>query len=147
MDTAPALRLTQAGAERIMAAALAKARELGRAMSVAIVDEGGHLLLFTRMEQGKAHTVSIAQAKARAAASNRMPTGKVGSTGHPLDDAAALALTLAAGPERFTMLPGGLPILVEGHCVGGIGVSGGTGTEDVEVAQAGLAPLGGAPRA
>ncbi len=142
MYTIKSLRLTQAGAERILQAALAKAREIGHPMSIAIVDEGTHLFLFARMEGGKPHTVKIAQAKARAAASNRMPTGRVGSTGNQLDDVGAIMLPLAAGPDLYVTMPGGLPIVVDGHCVGGIGVSGGTGQQDTEVAQAGLAALG-----
>ncbi len=141
MYTIKSLRLTQAGAERILQAALAKAREIGHPMSIAIVDEGTHLFLFARMDGGKPHGIKIAQAKARAAASNRMPTGRVGSTGNQLDDVGAIMLPLAAGPDLYVTMPGGLPIVVDGHCVGGIGVSGGTGQQDTEVAQAGLAAL------
>lgn len=142
MYTVKTLKLTQAGAERILQAALAKAPEIGHPMSIAIVDEGTHLLLFARMDGGKPHGIRIAQAKARAAASNRMPTGRVGSTGNQLDDVGAIMLPLAAGPDLYVTMPGGLPIVVDGHCVGGIGVSGGTGQQDTEVAQAGLAALG-----
>jgi uncharacterized protein GlcG (DUF336 family) len=110
-------------------------------MSVAIVDAGCNLLLFSRMDLGKPHTVAIAQAKARAAASNRLPTAKIGSTGNELGDFAALAVTLAAGPDRYAAFAGGLPIMVDAHCVGGIGVSGGRGEQDLEVAKAGVAAL------
>jgi len=50
-------------------------------------------------------------------------------------------LPLAAGPDLYVTMPGGLPIVVDDHCVGGIGVSGGTGQQDTEVAQAGRAGL------
>lgn len=142
MDTRSSLKLTAQGAEKILKAATAKVRELGVPMSVAIVDDGTHLLAFARTDGGKPHTAKIALAKARAAASNRMPTGKVGSVGAPLDDFTATALMLAAGPDLYVTFPGGLPIEVGGQCVGGIGVSGGTGQQDVEVAKAGLAALG-----
>lgn len=141
MHTEKNLRLTQAGAEAIMKAALAKAKEIGIPMSIAIVDEGTNLLSFTRMNGGKVHTIGIAMAKARGAASNRMPTAKVGSTGNELSDYAGVVITLAAGADRYATFPGGLPIMVDGHCVGGIGVSGGRGEQDVQVAQAGLAAL------
>ena len=134
----PTYRLTEAGAAAIMMAAVARAHAFGIPMSVAIVDAGCHLLLFTRTLGGKPHTVRIAQAKARGAASNRLPTWKIGSTGTEVSDFGALALTLAAGPELYAAFPGGLPIVADGHCVGGIGVSGGTGEQDVEVARAGL---------
>jgi uncharacterized protein GlcG (DUF336 family) len=141
MHTGKSLRLAEAGADAIMRAAVAKAREIGVSMSIAIVDEGTNLLRFTRTEGGKIHTIGIAMAKARAAASNRMPTAKVGSMGNELSDYAGIALTLAAGTERYATLPGGLPIIVDGHCVGGIGVSGGLGEQDVLVAQASLSAL------
>ena len=139
-------RLTREGAVAIMAAAVAKVSELGVPMSVAIVDAGCNLVLFTRTDGGKPHTIGIAQAKARAAASNRLPTAKIGSTGNDLSDFAALAITLAAGPDRYAAFGGGLPIMVDGHCLGGIGVSGGTGEQDVEVAKSGIAALRTAPR-
>jgi len=142
----PSFRLTESGAAAVMAAALGKARAIGIPMSIAIVDAGCNLLLFTRTDLGKPHTVAIAQAKARAAASNRLPTAKIGSTGNELGDFAALALTLAAGPDRYAAFGGGLPVMVDGDCVGGIGVSGGTGEQDIEVAKAGVAALETRPR-
>lgn len=141
MHTEKVLRLTEAGADAISKAAVAKAKEIGVPMSIALVDEGTNLLRFTRTEGGKVHTIGIAMAKARAAASNRMPTAKVGSMGNELSDYAGIAITLAAGPERYATLPGGLPVMVDGHCVGGIGVSGGLGEQDVLVAQAGHSAL------
>lgn len=143
MDTRSSLQLTAEGAEKALRAAVAKVKELGVPMSVAIVDSGTHLLAFARTDGGKPHTVKIAIAKARAAASNRLPTGKIGSVGTQVDDFTATALMLAAGPDLYVTFPGGLPIEVNGQCAGGIGVSGGTGQQDVEIAKAGLAALGG----
>jgi len=141
MDTIQVLKLTEEGAAKIIKAAAAKTKEVGVPMSIAVVDEGANLLAFVRTQGGKPHNVRIALAKARAAASNRMPTGKTGSVGQPLDDAGASAIVFAAGPEFYTTLAGGLPIEVQGQCVGGIGVSGGTGQQDLEIAQAGLDAL------
>jgi uncharacterized protein GlcG (DUF336 family) len=142
----PTYRLTEAGAAAVMAAAVARARQIGLPMSIAIVDAGCNLLHFVRMDGGKPHTIPIAQAKARGAASNQRPTAKVGSTGNELSDFGALALTMAAGPERYAAFIGGIPVVVDGHCIGGIGVSGGTGEQDVDVARAGLAALATSPR-
>ena len=104
-----------------------KAEEMGIPMSIAVMDEGANLLGFARSDQGKLHNIGIAMAKARAAASNRRPTGKIGTMGNPIDDHMAIALPLAAGPENYVTFSGGLPILVDGHCVGGVGTSGGMG--------------------
>ena len=141
MISRQALKLNWEGTNRILQAAAAKAEELGVPMSVAIVDEGGHLLGFARTDKGKAHNISMAMAKARSAAFKQIPTGKTGTLGNPLDDHMAIALTLAGGPENVVTFSGGFPILLEGHCVGGVGVSGGRGEQDCEVAQAGLDAL------
>ncbi|MFB3818629.1 MAG: heme-binding protein [Candidatus Methylomirabilales bacterium] len=141
MNTRPALKLTWEGANKILQAAVRKADAMGIPMSIAIMDDGVQLLGFARTDEGKIHNIPIALAKARAAASNRRPTGKVGTMGNPLDDFSALIIPLAAGPEHYVTMSGGLPILVEGQCLGGVGVSGGRGEQDVEVAQAGLDAL------
>ena len=141
MITRRALKLTWEGADRILQAAVRKVQEVGIPMSIAIVDEAGHLLAFARTDEGKLHTIRIAQAKARAAASNRLPTGKISSTGQPLNDHMAIALPLAAGTDTYVTFAGGLPILVDGQCVGAVGVSGGTGEQDAEVARVGIAAL------
>lgn len=141
MITRHALKLNWEGANRILQAAVRKVQEVGIPMSIAVVDEAGHLLAFARTDEGKLHTIRIAQAKARAAASNRLPTGKVSSTGQPLNDHMAIALPLAAGTDTYVTFAGGLPIVVDDHCVGGVGVSGGTGEQDAEVARAGIAAL------
>ena len=141
MITRPALKLNWEGTNRVLQAAVRKAQEMGIPMSIAVVDEGTHLLGFARTDEGKPHNIRIAHVKARAAASNRLPTGKISSSGKPVDDHMAIALPLAAGTDMYLTFKGGLPITIEGHCVGGVGVSGGTGDQDAEVARAGIDAL------
>src|SRR6059036_4095132 len=124
MDFADSKRLTAAGARKMMATAIARAQEAGIAVTVAIADAGGHLLLLERMEGGKFHTVHSATTKAVCAASNKRSTGSKGAQGQALDVAHALGLALAAGPGRWTAMEGGCPVFVEGECIGGVGVSG-----------------------
>ena len=134
-------RLTAAGARKILSTAIARAQEAGVAITVAIVDAGGHLVLLERMEGGRFHTVHSATAKAVCAASNRRATGATGATGNTLDVAHALGLALAAGPERWTAMEGGAPILVGDQCLGGVGVAGGDWKFDERVAKEAAASI------
>ncbi len=135
MYVADSKRLTSAGAKKIMATAIGKAQEAGIAVSVAIVDAGGHLMLLERMEGGRFHTVHSATTKAVCAASNKRMTGSKGAQGQSLDVAHALGLALAAGTERWTAMEGGCPIMAGGECIGGVGVAGGNWEFDERVAQ------------
>ena len=135
-------RLTSAGAKKMMATAIAKAEEAGIAITVAIADAGGNLLLLERMEGGRFHTVHSATTKAVCAASNKRITSSKGAQGQPLDTAHALGLALAAGAERWTAMEGGCPILVDGECLGGIGVAGGNWEFDEKVARAAVESIG-----
>jgi uncharacterized protein GlcG (DUF336 family) len=135
MYIADAKRLTAAGAKKIMATAMAKAEEAGVAVSVAIVDAGGHLVLLERMEGGRFHTVHSATTKAVCAASNKRATGSKGAQGQALDVAHALGLALAAGTERWTAMEGGCPIMAGNECIGGVGVAGGDWAFDERVAR------------
>jgi glc operon protein GlcG len=134
--------LTGKGAHQIMDAALAKAREIKIAVTVAVVDAGGHLLLLERMEGSPFHTVHTCSAKATCAASNRRPTGSRGAQGQALEDIQVTMLTLAAGPKNWTAIKGGWPIMDGKECLGGIGVSGGTWQQDAEIAEAALGAIG-----
>jgi uncharacterized protein GlcG (DUF336 family) len=135
MYVADAKRLTGAGARRAVDTAVARAREAGVAVSVAVVDAGGHLIALERMDGGKFHTVHSATTKAVCAASNRRSTGSQGAVGQALDVAHALGLALAAGPERWTAMEGGAPIMAGGECVGAVGVAGGDWEFDQRVAS------------
>src|SRR5579872_3412351 len=115
MYVADSKRLTHAGAKHMMTAAIGAAREAGIAVSVAITDAGGHLILLERMDGGRFHTVHSATTKAVCAASNRRPTSAQGAQAQPLDAVHALGLALAAGPERWTAMEGGYPVIVEGE--------------------------------
>ncbi len=136
--------LTSKGVRRMMDAAIAKAMEYDIAVTVAIVDDGGHLLMLERMEGGRFHTVHSATTKAVTAASNKRPTCPRGAQGQELDVLHALGLTLAAGPRNWTAMEGGYPILIESDCIGGIGVAGGDWRQDEEIARAALSAVGGA---
>jgi uncharacterized protein GlcG (DUF336 family) len=135
MYIADAKRLTAAGAKKIMSTAIAKAQDAGVAVTVAIVDAGGHLVLLERMDGGRFHTVHSATTKAVCAASNRRATGSKGAQGQALDVAHAIGLALAAGPERWTPMEGGCPIMVGNDCIGGVGVAGGDWAFDERVAK------------
>jgi uncharacterized protein GlcG (DUF336 family) len=137
-------RLTAQGAKTMMAAAIAEAEALGIAATVAIVDGGGHMLMLERMDGGRFHTVHSSTTKAVCAASNRRVTTTHGAQGQGLDTLHALGLALAAGPERWTAMEGGYPIMVEDECVGGIGVSGGDWEQDQRIAEAAVNVVGAA---
>ena len=141
MYVANAKRLTLDGARQIAATAIEMAEAAGVAISVAIVDAGGHLVAFERMDGGRFHTVHSATAKATCAASSMRPTAARGAQGQPLDVTHALGLALAAGSERWTAMEGGCPVVVDGECIGGVGVSGGSFEFDERVAQAAAAAI------
>lgn len=132
------IRLTLEGARTVLAAAEAKAAEIKVPQNIAIVDEGAHLLLFSRMDGAKLSSVEVALTKARSAALRRAPTGPTPAAEPTLMNSLGLAL---ATDDRLTCLRGGLPLMVDGQCVGGIGVSGGPEADDVLVGQAGVDAL------
>ena len=135
-------RLTNAGAKEMMAAAIAKSEEIGIAATVAIVDAGGHMILLERMDGGRFHTVHSSTTKAVTSASNKRPTTTRGAQGQDLDTLHAIGLSLAAGANRWTAMEGGYPIIVDGECLGGIGVSGGDWQQDADIAIAAIAAVG-----
>jgi uncharacterized protein GlcG (DUF336 family) len=142
MYIADGKRLTHAGAKKMMATALDKAREAGIAIACAITDAGGHLIVLERMDGGRFHTVHSCTTKAVCAASNRRPTSAKGAVGQDLDAIHALGLALAAGPERWTAMEGGAPVIVGGECIGGIGVSGGDWQTDERIAREAVESIG-----
>ena len=142
MYVAVGRRLTNAGAKEMMAVAVRNARKAGIAVSVAIVDAGGHVILLERMEGGRFHTVHSATTKAVCAASNRRSTSPRGAQGQPFDVAHTLGLALAAGADRWTAMEGGCPVILEGECIGGIGVAGGDWQTDEEIARAAVEAIG-----
>jgi glc operon protein GlcG len=132
-------KLTLEGARAVVAAAEHRALEIRCPMNIAVVDEGGFLLAFARMDGAKLSSVNIALVKARAAAVRRSPTSPPMDGDRPN---VLLALGLAVGgPEEQTPIRGGIPLVVDQQVVGAIGVSAGTEDQDVDVARAGAAAL------
>ncbi len=142
MPVKPTKALTSKGVRMVMDAGISKARELGIAVTIAIVDAGGHLLMLERMEGGRFHTVHSAMTKAVSAASNKRPTSPKGAQGQSLDLLHTVGLTLAAGPQNWTAVEGGYPIFADQDCIGGIGVSGGNREQDEGIARAALQSIG-----
>ena len=137
-DTVATLKLTLGGAMKLLQAAIAKAAEIGVPECISIVDPGGHLLAFARMDGAFVQSIDSSLMKAMTAASYGEPTGNI---------AAGIDLKLAIATQgKRINLPGGLPVIVDGHVIGGIGVGSGTGEQDRIVAAAALAALPGAKR-
>jgi glc operon protein GlcG len=134
--------LTHQGAKTMVDAAVAKARAAGIAISCAVVDAGGHLIAFERMDGGRFHTLHSATTKAVCAASNKRVTSAKGAVGQDLDTNHALGLALAAGTDRWTAMEGGAPVLAGNDCIGGIGVSGGDWTTDERIAREAVEAIG-----
>ena len=136
------VQLNLAGAELILAAARKKAAAAGFRMNLAVVDDGGHLLAFARMDGARPASGYTAITKAVTAATFRQETGPLPPKGEP-DVLLNLSLQNAAlaGGGKLTTLKGGVPIVVDGQVIGGVGVGGGTGEQDAEVARAGIDAL------
>ena len=133
MKTRPMLTLEDA--RTIARAAEAEALAHQWAVAIAIVDDGGHLLWLQRLDGAAPISAQIAPAKARTAALGRRESrvyeeminqGRVSFLSAPLEG----------------MLEGGVPVVVEGQCVGAVGVSGVKSAEDAQIARAGIAALG-----
>jgi uncharacterized protein GlcG (DUF336 family) len=130
--------ITADSASIAIAAALAKARQMGQSMCIAIADEAGILKAFLRMDGASEATLRIAQDKAYTAACLGRPT-------HALWDFVKNDPPLLHGLvnyPRIIVFGGGYPILEAGKVIGGIGISGGHYSDDMEVARAGLAGIG-----
>jgi glc operon protein GlcG len=135
-DTESRLALTHEGALRVLEAAMTRAAEMERPQCVSVVDAGGRLLAFVRMDGAKFLSIRTSQRKAMTAANRRTATGGI----RPEH---AIELALVSSGD-VTNLKGGLPIEVDGQVIGAVGVSSGSGREDLEVAQAGVAAIPGA---
>ena len=132
-------KLTLEGAQLVLAAAQARAVEIKVPMDIAVVDDGAHLLAFARMDGAKLSSVEIAIRKAQGAAIRRLPTAPA-RTGEEVNVVLSMGLALATEGRQIPVR-GGIPLLVDGVCVGAIGVSNGTEDQDVDVAQAGVRAL------
>ncbi|WP_247276149.1 MULTISPECIES: heme-binding protein [unclassified Bradyrhizobium] len=127
--------LTLAAAEKIVAAAKAEAERNRLAGVIAVVDDGGWPILLLRMDNAAyVASVELAPGKARTAALFKKPT-------EALENAINQGRFAATTARDFTEMKGGLPIVVDGQVVGGIGASFDTPDHDVQIAQAGLAAL------
>jgi uncharacterized protein GlcG (DUF336 family) len=127
--------LTHDDARKIAAAAEAEARNNGWAVTIAIVDDGGHLLWLQRLDGAAPISAYIGPEKARAAAMGRRET-KI------YEDMINNGRTAFLSAPLAGMLEGGVPIVVDGHVVGAVGVSGVKSSEDAQIARAGIAALG-----
>ena len=127
--------LTLEDVRAIATAAEAEATRNHWAVTLAIVDNGGHLLWLQRLDGAAPISADIAPAKARTAALGRRET-KVYE-----DMINQGRLSFLSAPGLQGMLEGGLPIIVDGQCVGAVGVSGVKSTEDAQIARAGIAAL------
>lgn len=125
-----------ADVKAIAAAAEAEALKNNWAVSIAIVDDGGHLLWFQRLDGAAPISSHIAPSKARTAAVGRRET-KVYE-----DMINGGRVSFLSAPDLDGMLEGGVPILKDGQCVGAVGVSGVKSSEDAQIAKAGIAALG-----
>ncbi|MDB5770288.1 MAG: hypothetical protein JWM42_662 [Burkholderia sp.] len=122
--------------KKIAAAAEAEAKANNWAVTISIVDDGGHLLWLQRLDGAAPISAHIAPAKANTAALGRRET-KIYE-----DMINNGRFSFITAPTLEGMLEGGVPIVVDGQCVGAVGVSGVKSSEDVQIAKAGIAALG-----
>ena len=128
-------RLDIDDANLLIKGAREKANEIGIPMCIAVTDESGNLIAFERMNGGKAHSISIAQDKAFTAGAARKATHEYNAVNIPGN--LAFGIDTECG-GRISSVGGGIPVVVDGEFVGGIGASSGAPQQDMEVAQGGL---------
>jgi len=136
MSTSHTVTLPEARA--IIAAATAKAEEIGQPMNIAVVCAGGHLLAFERMHGAWIGSVDIAQKKAWTSRAFDIETGTLGTLSQSGDQFFGIH---ASNDGKVMIFAGGVPLKRDGKVIGAIGVSGGLGAQDQAVAEAGAAAL------
>jgi glc operon protein GlcG len=134
MNTKPFLALDDI--KRIATAAENEAKTNGWAVTFAVVDDGGHLLWLQRLDGAAPISAHIAPAKARTAALGRRESRVYEEM---INQGRTSFLSV---PQIEGLLEGGVPIVVDGHCLGAVGVSGVKSSEDAQIAKAGIAALG-----
>ena len=127
--------LTLDDVQAVAAAALKEAQANNWQVSIAIVDDGGHMLHFQRMDGAGLTTVGIAPGKARTAAMARRPT-------KAMEEIIKNGRHAFLSVDGLVMLEGGEPIIADGICIGAVGVSGVKSDDDARIARAGIAALG-----
>ncbi|MFW6082490.1 MAG: GlcG/HbpS family heme-binding protein [Chloroflexota bacterium] len=127
-----------AEAMQALEASQVEAQNMGIAMAIAVVNEGGVLTAFVRMDGSELVAVPLAQDKAYTALVNRMSTAKLGEHCQPGGSLYGLQHNLGG---RMVVFPGGVPIWRDGQVYGAVGASGGTVEEDHECAVAGALAL------
>ena len=137
------VKLTLEGARVILDAAERKAAAMNLKSNIAVVDDGGHLLSFDRMNGARPASAYTAITKAVSAATFRQPTGPIPPGTTNPDPILNLGIENAASASggKITALKGGLPVIVEGQVIGGVGAGGGSGEQDAEVVHAGIEAL------
>jgi uncharacterized protein GlcG (DUF336 family) len=128
-------RLDVNDAHVLIAGARAHAVQIGVPMCIAITDEGGNLIAFERMDGGKVTSTTIAIDKSFTASAAKKATHDYGAISQP--DGPTHGINSAIG-GRLMVVGGGLPVIVDGDVVGGIGISSGTPAQDQACAQAGI---------
>lgn len=126
--------LTLDDCHKMLDASEAHARKNNWAVCIAIVDDGGHLLAFSRLDGCAVASVAIAQGKAHSAAIRKRPTKQD-------EDLIANGRIAALSMPGVTFLEGGVPIVVDGEVIGAAGVSGVKSSDDAAIAQAGIDAL------
>jgi uncharacterized protein GlcG (DUF336 family) len=127
--------LTLAAAQAVAAAAEAEAARGGFNMCIAVVDDGGNLVCFHRMDETQIGSIEIAVAKARCAVAFKRPT-------KAFEEAVAGGRNALLAMPGAVPIEGGVPLTVDGKVIGGVGVSGSRAPDDGKVALAGAAALG-----
>lgn len=135
------MALTLDMAEKFIAAAKSKAQGEGWAMSIAVVDSSGNLVALARMDGARWLTARIAESKAFTAATFRRTSMEVAELAKSRSQLIDSVSTLIGKP--LLLAGGGLPLVVKGELLGGVGASGGTEEQDIECAKAGLQAVGG----
>ena len=130
--------MTMDKAQLIIEAAIAKAREIGQPMNIAVVDAGANLAAFVRMDGAWLGSIDIAINKAFTARAFDITTLGLGRNSQPGDQFFGIH---ASNHGRVMIFAGGIPIKVNGQIVGVVGVSGGSGEQDQAVAEAAVAAL------
>jgi uncharacterized protein GlcG (DUF336 family) len=135
------VKLTLEGARAIVEGAKQKAAAMNLKTNIAVVDDGGHLLSFDRMNGARPASGYTAITKATTAATFRQSTGPVPAGAANPDPLLNISLQNAAAVSggKLTTLRGGEPVVIDGQVIGAVGVGGGTGEQDAEIARAGIA--------